>query len=65
MTLTEQEMIVVNARNLYWGYVKETRGTPGKWSDLNEERRKLWLAMARRAVRKVDELRPQPTEGMT
>ena len=63
--MTEQEMIVVIARNLYWGYLKETTGTPGKWSDLNEERRKLWLAMARRAVRKVDELRPQPTEGMT
>lgn len=57
--MTDQEMIAAIARNLYWGYFKETTGTPGKWSELNEEGRKLWRAMAKRAVRKVDELRLQ------
>jgi len=57
-------MIAAIARNLYWGYLKDTTGTPGKWAELDEERRKLWRAMAKRAVRKVDELRLQPTEEL-
>ncbi len=55
--MTDREIIVAIARSLYWGYVKDTTGTPGKWSELNEAERKLWIAAGRRAVRKIDELR--------
>ncbi|WP_428673609.1 hypothetical protein [Reyranella sp.] len=60
--MEDQEFVAAIARNLYWGYLKDTTGTPGKWSELDEEGRKLWRAMAKRAVRKVDELRVQVAE---
>lgn len=54
--MTDQELISALARSLYWGYLKDTTGTPGKWSDLSEEERKIWRGMARRAIRRLDEL---------
>lgn len=61
--MTEKEAIAAIARSLYWGYLKDTTGTPGKWSELNEDGRKLWRAMAKRAVRKFDELHLQTSDG--
>ena len=55
--MDDQEFFAAIARSLYWGYLKDTTGTPGKWSDLAEEERKVWRSMARRAVRRIDELR--------
>lgn len=54
--LNEQEARAAVARNLYWGYMKDTTGTPGKWSELGEEGRKIWRNAARRAQRKLTEL---------
>lgn len=54
--MTDQELISALARSLYWGYLKDTTGTPGKWSDLSEEERKIWRAMAKRAIRRLEEL---------
>lgn len=56
--LAEKEDKTALARNLYWGYMKDTTGTPGKWSELGEEERKIWRAMAKRAIRKIAELTP-------
>jgi hypothetical protein len=56
--MTNQEFIAAIARSLYWGYLKDTTGTPGKWSDLSQEERKTWRKMAQRAVRKIEELTP-------
>lgn len=56
--LSDQEIRAAIARNLYWGYMKDTTGTPGKWSELDEDGRKVWRAMAKRALRKVAELTP-------
>jgi len=55
--MTDREIFVAVARSLYWGYVKDKTGTPGKWSELDEAERKLWIAAGRRAVRRIDELR--------
>lgn len=55
--MDDREFFAAVARSLYWGYLKDTTGTPGKWSDLGEEERKVWRSMARRAVRKIDEIR--------
>lgn len=54
--MTNQEFIAAIARNLYWGYLKDTTETPGKWSDLSQEERQIWRKMAQRAVRKIEEL---------
>lgn len=56
--MTDQEFQIAVARSLYWGYVKDTTGTPGRWSDLDAEQRKIWQNMARRALRKIAELAP-------
>jgi len=61
--MTDREIIVAVARSLYWGYVKDTTGTPGKWSDLVQEEREVWISAGWRATRKIHELRsPQPHE---
>lgn len=54
--MPEDEIIAALARSLYWGYLKDRTGTPGKWSDLSTEDRKIWQSMARRAIRRVAEL---------
>lgn len=54
--MTEQEFTAAIARNLYWAYMKDTTGTPGKWSELDEDGRKIWRALAKRAQRKIREL---------
>lgn len=54
--MTEQEYFAALARNLYWGYKKETTGEPGKWADLSEDERKVWRSLARRAAKKIAEL---------
>jgi hypothetical protein len=58
--MTSREIITAVARSLHWGYVKDTTGTPGKWSELTEAERKVWMAAGRRAVRRVEELRALP-----
>lgn len=55
-SMTDQEFIAAIARSLYWGYLKDTTGTPGKWSDLSQQERQIWRKMAQRAVRKIEEL---------
>ncbi len=55
--MNDQEFFAAIARSLYWGYLKDTTGVPGKWSDLGEEERKIWRSMARRAARRIEELR--------
>lgn len=54
--MTDRELMLALARSLYWGYLKDTTGTPGKWSELDEEGRKIWRSMARRALRRMSEL---------
>lgn len=54
--MTDQEFVAALARSLYWGYMKDTTGTPGKWSNLSEEERKVWRSMAKRALRRIEEL---------
>lgn len=54
--MTDQEFTAAIARSLYWGYIKDTTGTPGKWSELDEAGRKTWRSMAKRALRKIDAL---------
>ncbi len=61
--MDDKEMIAPLARSLYWGFVKETKGTPGKWADLDGDGRKVWLAVAQRALRRVDELRSAPSHA--
>lgn len=63
--MTEQETNAAIARSLYWGYLKDTTGTPGKWSELDEEGRKIWRAMAKRARRKISELTELAVEQET
>jgi len=61
--MNDRDIIIAVARSVYWGYVKDTTGTPGKWSELNEEDRKVWLSAAKRALRKVNELRPPEADS--
>lgn len=63
--MNDRDIIVAVARSLYWGYIKDTTGMPGKWSELNGDDRKVWLAAAKRALRKVDELRPPGSDSAT
>jgi hypothetical protein len=58
-SMEDKEFVTAVARSLFWGYVKATTGTPIKWSELDQEGRKLWRGIAKRAIRKVDELRLQ------
>ncbi len=57
--MNDQEYVAAIARSLYWGYVKDTTGEPGKWSELPEEGRKIWRKMAKRALRRIEELSAQ------
>jgi len=61
--MDDQEFVAAVARSLYWGYVKDTTGVPGKWSDVDQESRKIWRALARRAIRRIDELRTTESEA--
>jgi hypothetical protein len=62
--MTEREIIIAVARSLYWGYGKDTTGTPGNLSDLNAAERKIWTAAGKRAVKKIEQLSSQqPTNG--
>jgi hypothetical protein len=62
--MTPQEFTTALARSLYWGYLKDTTGTPGKWSELPEEQRKIWRTMARRALRRIEELNAEQQTEM-
>jgi hypothetical protein len=57
----EQDSLTLEilARNLHRDYLKDTTGIAGQWVDLDEEGRKLWRAMSKRAIRKIEELRLQ------
>jgi hypothetical protein len=59
----DPELIAAIARTLSAGYVKDTTGVPGKWADLDEGDRKIWLNAAKRAIRRVDELRLSKTSS--
>jgi hypothetical protein len=61
--MADQNAISAIARNLYRGYLKDTTGTPGQWSDLDQEGRKLWRAMARRAIKRIEELRLKASQA--
>jgi len=62
--MDEREFYTAIARSLYWGYMNDTTGTPGRWADLDKEERKLWQRMAHRAIRRAAELRsPEPLDG--
>lgn len=55
--MADQDPITAIARNLYWGYLKDKTGIPGNWLALDEDGRKLWRAMAKRAVNRIEEVR--------
>lgn len=63
--MNDQEYVAAIARSLYWGYVKDTTGVPGKWGDLPEDDRKIWRRMAKRALRKIEELGGDRPAGPT
>lgn len=44
------------ARSLYWGFSKETTGEPGRLADLDNANQKFWISMAKRAIRRIEEL---------
>lgn len=44
------------ARSLFWGYSKETTGEPGRLADLDDANQKFWISMAKRAIRRIEEL---------
>jgi hypothetical protein len=54
--MTEQEVRAAIARSLYWRFMKDTTGEPGKWADLDEEHRKVWRGVAKSAIRRIGEL---------
>jgi hypothetical protein len=53
----DSDLITAIARTLSAGYVKDVTGVPGKWDDLSQEDRKIWTNAAKRAIRRIDELR--------
>jgi hypothetical protein len=59
----DPELIVAIARTLYAGYMKDTTGVPGKWADLDEGGRDIWRNMAKRGIRRIDELRSSKTKS--
>jgi hypothetical protein len=56
MAERDENYVAALARSLYWGYTKETTGEPGRLRDLDKQAQKLWLNMAKRALRRIDEL---------
>lgn len=50
------------ARSIYWGYMKDTTGTPGRWSDLGPEERKIWNNAAKRALAKIAAIAAEASE---
>lgn len=54
--MNDIEIRTAIARSLYWGYMKDTTGTPGKWSTLGTEERKIWNNAAKRALSKLAEV---------
>ena len=54
----------VNAlsRSLYWAYSKATTGEPKPWRDLTLEDRKIWVIMAKRAIRGIENLDAAETD---
>jgi len=67
--MTEQEMIYAVARTIYWGYGKDTTGTPGNLSNLGEAEREIWMAAGKRALWRMEQLKKEqlrsqpPTNG--
>jgi hypothetical protein len=61
--IADSDLVTAIARTLYAGYVKDTTGVAGKWPDLDKDDRKTWLNMAKRAIRRIDELRSSTTSS--
>jgi hypothetical protein len=59
----DPELVAAIARTLSAGYVKDMTGAPGKWAELDEGDRKIWLNAAKRAIRRIDELRLAKTNS--
>ncbi len=55
--IADRELVDALARTLYAAYAKEMTGVPGKWADLDSHGRGMWLRMAMRGIRRIDELR--------
>jgi hypothetical protein len=54
--LQDKAYISALARALLKGYSKETMGAPQRLRDLDKADQKIWISMAKRAVRRVEEL---------
>ncbi len=52
----EKDYIRGLARSLYWGYSKELTGEGKRLAELGKDEQKIWTSMARRAIRRVEEL---------
>ena len=51
----DQKLLTDVAKGLQWSYTKETLGNPRKWNELSADDRKIWLRMARGAMRRIAE----------
>jgi hypothetical protein len=61
--MTEREKIVAMAKALQWTHSKVTAGEPRKWGKLPQEEQRLWLQLARRAMKKLEEMNATPDTG--
>src|SRR5438309_2244739 len=58
--MTDREKAVATAKALQWMHSKLTAGEPRKWGKLPEDERRLWLQLARRAMKKLEEMNGTP-----
>jgi hypothetical protein len=54
--MTEREKLVTLAKALQWAHSKATLGEPRKWGRLSPDEQRLWLQLARRAMKKLEDL---------
>jgi hypothetical protein len=47
------ELALRLAKNLQGGFTKQTTGTPRKWRDVPPDQRRIWLRLARTAMKIV------------
>jgi len=51
------------ARQLFVVYSKQTTGAPAKWQEASPDTRKLWIRLARVALKAGTEPKPAAAEG--
>ncbi len=58
MAVNRQDKAYINAlaRSLYWGYSKEAMGEPQRLRELAKPDQDIWINMAKRAIRRIEEL---------